>query len=62
MTKKLKTLGVVHNEEELAVIEWLKAKLKRTASGAYKWMAAEKAAELGYAPKGSKKVGEVRNK
>lgn len=57
MAKTLKTLGVVHNEEELAVIEWLKTKLKRTASGAYKWMAAEKAAELGYVPKGRKKNG-----
>lgn len=51
---KTKTLGVVHNEEESAVIEWLKHKLKRTASGTYKWLAAEKAAELGYVPKKKK--------
>lgn len=49
-----KTLGVVHSDEELAVIEWLKAKLKRTAGGTYKWLASEKAAELGYVPKKKK--------
>lgn len=46
-----KTIGVKHNSEELATIDWLKKETRRTVSGTYKWLAAEKAKELGYAPK-----------
>ena len=52
-----KTLGVTHNDSELAIINWLKVKLRRTASGTYKTLAAEKAEELGYSPLKQEKTG-----
>lgn len=45
------TLGVKHNSEELAIIQWLKKETHRSAGGTYKWLAAEKAKELGYVAK-----------
>ncbi len=51
-----KSVPIKFNGDELAAADWLKAKTKRTRSGAVKWAVLEKAEELGYvAPKMKKK-------
>lgn len=55
-TEKSKIVPIKFNAEDLATVDWLKMKTKRTRAGAVKWAVAEKAEELGYiAPKPKKK-------
>lgn len=55
-----KAIGVKHNEEELAVVEFVKGETKRTASGAYKYALLKYARELGYEPLKRKNSGHPR--
>lgn len=48
--KTTKTIGVVHNAEELAVLEWLCKETMRKPGPAIKWAVAKAAKELGYSP------------
>lgn len=49
-TKVTTVVGIKHNSEEFALIEWLKIETSRSRSGTYKFAAAKLAKELGYQP------------
>lgn len=57
-----KAIGVRHNLEELAVVEFVKGETKRTASGAYKYALLKYAKELGYDPLKRKLAATPRRK
>jgi hypothetical protein len=45
-----KTIGVVHNPEELAALEWLAKETMRKPGPTMKWAVAKVAKEMGYKP------------
>jgi hypothetical protein len=53
MVKKVisKAIGIKHNDEEMAILNFLKKETRRSSGGLYKWLAFEKAKELGFVPK-----------
>ncbi len=55
MAKTQRSVGVKHNDEEMATLEWLMQETMRDKSSAIKWAVAKTAKELGYAPKTKKK-------
>ena len=49
-----KTIGVVHNPEELATLEWLAKETRRKPGPAMKWAVYKVAKEMGYTPPAKK--------